>query len=512
MVGALALFIVAVLSLLMLPDSTPVRPKFTISKQTTYLNGPLRDNGLIDYRAALDAEYARGVTPENNAVVLLWQVVGPDDSLSGFEAKYFGRLGTPPPAESGQYLFQPHKMVKEVVGGVPIYRPADRSSELPEPLDECAEAIERPWTRREFPKLAEWLDAKAALIQLAVAATNRPRYYSPLVAPEGGAQVMSVPLPIAQQSRQVARTLIARGMLALGEGRIDDAWQSALACHRLSRLVGQGPCLVDMLVSLTIEGMAENLDVVIIGSKSLTIAQCTRFAADLRRLPAAPDFTTKVDLFERCSNLDAILSLADEGARSLTAENAKGGVHRLLARFHATNGADWDIALRLANQFFDEFLAAASKPSFADRQRAEKAWDAHFHQVNQQNENGETDDNRSQRAVKKVALMLIPELPTASDARDRIEQRFELLQLALALAAYRGDRGAYPAKLADIAGDYIARIPVDRFNDQPLHYREKDGGVLLYSVGPSLRDEDGREPSSDPRGDNVTIHIGPPRP
>ena len=48
----------------------PKRP-ITISKQTTYLVQPLDRDGYVDYLAALNHLDSQGVTPENNAGILL---------------------------------------------------------------------------------------------------------------------------------------------------------------------------------------------------------------------------------------------------------------------------------------------------------------------------------------------------------------------------------------------------------------------------------------------------------
>ena len=52
------------------------RVAVTISKGTTYLTSPLRPDGYVDYVAAVNARYGQGVTPENNAAVLLWKATG----------------------------------------------------------------------------------------------------------------------------------------------------------------------------------------------------------------------------------------------------------------------------------------------------------------------------------------------------------------------------------------------------------------------------------------------------
>ena len=45
-------------------------PKFTISKETTYVTGPLDKYGYIDYETALNERMSKGVTRETNANVL----------------------------------------------------------------------------------------------------------------------------------------------------------------------------------------------------------------------------------------------------------------------------------------------------------------------------------------------------------------------------------------------------------------------------------------------------------
>src|SRR5438552_3526184 len=59
--------------------SAPAKPKakITISKGTTRITEPLTPDGYPDYLEWLNRKYSKGVTPDNNAVVLLWRIVGP---------------------------------------------------------------------------------------------------------------------------------------------------------------------------------------------------------------------------------------------------------------------------------------------------------------------------------------------------------------------------------------------------------------------------------------------------
>src|SRR6184192_2449765 len=45
----------------------PATPRFAISKETTYVAGPVRADGTIDYVEAINERLSQGVTKENNA-------------------------------------------------------------------------------------------------------------------------------------------------------------------------------------------------------------------------------------------------------------------------------------------------------------------------------------------------------------------------------------------------------------------------------------------------------------
>ena len=48
-------------------------------RQTTYVDGPRTPDGDIDYAAALNRHYGRGVAPRQNACAALWRVLGPNE-------------------------------------------------------------------------------------------------------------------------------------------------------------------------------------------------------------------------------------------------------------------------------------------------------------------------------------------------------------------------------------------------------------------------------------------------
>ena len=55
------------------------KPAFTISKETTVVEGPLRKDGTIDYVKVINEILSKGVTKGNNAAVPLLQALTPRD-------------------------------------------------------------------------------------------------------------------------------------------------------------------------------------------------------------------------------------------------------------------------------------------------------------------------------------------------------------------------------------------------------------------------------------------------
>ena len=79
------------------------KPRFTVGKETTYVTRPVDREGYIDYVAALNDRLRRGVTPDNNAAVLLWKAIGPHPEKSNMPPEFFRWLGSPAPPEVGDY-------------------------------------------------------------------------------------------------------------------------------------------------------------------------------------------------------------------------------------------------------------------------------------------------------------------------------------------------------------------------------------------------------------------------
>ena len=484
------------------PPATPAKPKvlITISKETTYITEPLRKDGYVDYVAALNQLCSKGVTPENNAAVPFLKAMGPAEINKHVREAYFKMLGMKPLLEKGDY----YVTLKKYAGGL---KPAEKPSAPSESVIELLwkqqdQAMTRPWSRKEFPVLADWLAANEKHLALVIEASNRPRRYDPLISCNGS--VIGVFLSAVNQYREAARALTARAMLRVGEGKLEEAWQDLLACHRLARLAGQGWGLIDLLIAVTVDRTACAVDQGLLQHAQLTAAQTLRMRDDLARLPPMPKLADMIDRGERFAYLDFVRAIARDrvgGLAALDGAIEPRGSFRLSLDSAAQTVADWDQILRMGNRWCDRMAGTCRMPSGADRRAALRQIDHELGKLAAEAQNWRSlalpmlagsREGISRQIGQNFASMFLPGASVCAQADDRATMQFELTKLGFALAAYRADHGSYPAKVAELAPKYAPEIPKDLFNDADLHYKPEGKGYLLYSVGPNGKDDGGK--------------------
>jgi hypothetical protein len=116
--------------------------------------------------------------------------------------------------------------------------------------------------------------------------------------------------------------------------------------------------------------------------------------------------------------------------------------------------------------------------------------------------------------TKNYALvaMLLPGLGKVTSREATALARLNLAQTAVALERFRaGNTNRYPDALTELAPKFLAAVPNDPFDGQPLRYQKAGaGGYLLYSVGADLKDDSGvRKAGVD---DLSFVVVRPPRP
>jgi hypothetical protein len=503
------------------------RGKFTISKETTYVTGPLDKDGYIDYPTALNERLGKGVTPENNANVLLWKALGPQLEKKTMPAEFFKLMGMEPPPEKGEYFVDLTSYLRKQFNTDP-----SESAEIEEQLIRCAQ---RPWKSEEFPTVASWLKANEKPLSLVVDATKLPQYYSPYVLTQtekGSPGLISAVLPEGvQKCRAFANALIARAMLKVSQGASGEAWQDLLACHRLGWLVGRGGMIIDALVGIAIDGVACKADLAFLAETKPNAKRIEHCLRDLQNLPTFPALADKLDLGERFLFLDSAMGMAREGAVPDDPLLRIFQNFPLIGKLDAA--IDWNPTMQSGNRFYDRTVAALRETDRDLRKKSleqideelrglKQKWDKELQRFEDElkklqakSPNAMSRAELIERIVKArdqmigdiLISMLAPSVNKMPRAWDRVQQVHDNLRIAFALEWYQRDNRRHPKKLEDLAPKYLKEIPADIFSGKSLIYRPNEKGYLLYSVGYYGKDEGGRGLEDEPMGWNISVRM-----
>lgn len=474
----------------------------TISKQTTYITEPLRKDGFVDYLAALNQRCREGITQENNATIPLLKAIGLGKIAPKHRDEYCRMLGIKLLPEKGDYYVDLEEYVHALKAKEkPVAELGEKDHDAIS--EQLTKAMKRPWSKKEFPVLAGWLAANERPMVLLVAASKCPRSYDPLISEDG--QLIGMLLPTVTLYREAVRVLTTRAMFRVDEGKIDEAWEDLLACHRLARLAGQGPTLVESLVAVAVDSMACAADQGLLQHVRITAAQAAKMRDDLGKLPPMPKIVDKIVAGERLVFLDCVGTVCRKGISSIASlldgpKSDRGMVKSMLDVMLAAS-VDWDQVLRMGNSWYDRMADACRKPTRADRRVAMGKIESEIFKLAKKSVDlkslgasalGRPREEISRRMGELLLGLFLPPLSRVADAEDSAAMRSELNRLAFALAAYRADHGSYPAKLAHLKPKYLTEVPKDIFIDAALHYTRQGDGYLLYSVGRNEKDDGGK--------------------
>ncbi len=502
------------------PASRPAKVRITISRKTTYVLGPLNADGTVNYVAAINKMSSKGVTPKNNAAIPLIKALGPEVLDKKFRSRILKALKMPPLPEKGDYFVPFWKYQED-------HEPRDGTDEQIDAFYKKTDAnrdkaLAAPFSPKDFPFVAAWLKVNEKPLNAVVAATKRPRYFVPWMSDSVPPKLEDGLMRVSWgKLKYTAKALICRAMLKSAKGQAASARSDLLAVHRLARLVGQGPTLIDRLVAMSIEAFACGGDTELATSGELTADQAKAHLADLQALPPLPSMADTFERGEHFFALDAIMSCARVGIREAFAEVCLE-FYKIPKHTIPNIPVDWDETMLRYNRWNDRNVAAFSKATFAERKSALAAFGRDLENLSKQldkkygpvqttqpsllagmkllvermkrleaKKNVSTDELRRE-SVEIMVAYLVPNLGRASELYDKVIMQRRMAEVALALAACKGDIGRYPVILAVLKPHYLKKIPNDLFIEKPLHYKRTGEGYLLYSVGPDMKDDGGK--------------------
>ncbi|HMO35968.1 MAG TPA: hypothetical protein PKA06_07995, partial [Gemmatales bacterium] len=460
-----------------------IPPRFTISPETTYFTKPVREDGYIDYRAALNEKYSEGITPENNALVPLMQAMGSEiPAFDKIPEEFFDRLGMERPSRQSNHLVKIETLASEENW---------KELESPTQFEEWyKKVLERPWKREDYPQLANWLERNRSPLALVEQAAKRSRFYAPVVySSEARAEneyLLGAILPHLQTTRELHQMLIARAMLSIGEKSYEAAWNDLLMALQLSHLYSQGSLLIESIL-----GMSERQRTC---EATISLLECPLPAAlvqkieqDLQSLPPFQNVSRQINLGERAAILDTLQRFhmwgtSGEDMTGLPRPPIPGYFkHREINRLRAAN---WDPVLKKVNQWYDRLAETATKSKRSERdviqlqdkiklnfmrievQNARQSWWAFLRSAQ-----GEVELFGNQ-----IIVLVTPAIDNLCLAQDRAEQKFRLLALAVQLARHRQEKGEYPENLHELSPKPSTALLIDISNEKPLYYEHTTNG------------------------------------
>ena len=346
----------------------------------------LDSQGLIDFVRANNDHRSHGVTPQNNAAVPLFEAFGPVATPWTESDDYYRMLQMRQPPERGSYLVTLANFEvqydKRSRPGI-LDHPA--SAEAWKPF---ASALERPWAKDEFPRLARCIAANRIPLSKIVDASHRSKYYLPVIDTYHELPALSICASEIRYLKEAVQLLAARAMLNLGEGNVNDAWRDTVAIFRLSRLAAQGPGVIDFLFGVWMHERACLLTASIAHFGKLTRDRCGVFREELRQLPKFQSVGQQIRYGERYVFLDiaqrsarlgplgfylAINAISQLSFDPIKGENPHNGGRSDVTIWFYNESVDWDEVMRLGNAKFEAAARIFEQPTREKRNAARDA-------------------------------------------------------------------------------------------------------------------------------------------
>ncbi|MFO7905457.1 MAG: DUF1559 domain-containing protein, partial [Pirellulaceae bacterium] len=469
--------------------SIPLR----ISEETTHITEPLTSDGKhVDYFAAIEQEaYPEGMATEKNGYRLIVEHLGmPEDCSLEDYREIRRKLGLAPSTTDNQpdMSFQePHDflteyfaserfdeaLVKDLLapetpaedaleddsaagageagtsengyvdeetrsGQRVAERGYDLSSDPEAAVLALADRFGAAWTLNELPMMDEWLKNNGPALDLVSRAVRQPVFRVPLAREdredENGTLWDLLLISHVQQVRGFARGLSARAYYRIGTGQIDKAIDDIATCKRLGRHVQNGTMLVESLVGIAVEGIADSIGVGDVLKDPPTKEQLRRLLREMNDLPPR-DSLQKTLRFERYVLLD-VVQLLSQGKGSF--DYFFDRYSPMISRCIETVGLDWNVIARRLNQHFDTLLETGRAPPRASMYRLTAI----------------SIRERSKIVADMLGNLLLPSFEAVREATRRSQCVEHMKRITLAMLIYERDhRTLPPAYSADEDGN-----------------------------------------------------------
>ncbi len=507
----LVLLIPSLLLILLAADMLWVRMwrRIPIGYDTTRLTGPLRPDGTVNYAAALDAVYSKGVTLENNAVPLLIEASGElsTDRSALFQAyrrKLFARLRMAVTVkQSGFHSY--FQWVNLKLGNDLTNAQWDTDVTRVDPSFRL-----HPWTASQNPLAARWVHSNAAALAIFYRAVKRHEFYLPIIS----FREVNAPNAFLQNFHAIGVAAAARAMFRLGNHDTIGAIADINADMRLAMLMSKDPSLLARLNDYPVISAALRAEAAAAGSGLLSQNELRNLLRHTLPRSAILPLTAQLQ-FQRFDSLAFLEKAGKYGIRTLVSEfnaNNPNGLPKpppLTARLlDALVPVNFAATMRQRNRLYDRAKLAIGYRHYLRRKAALAALAR------------SVVEKASEHPIRQWMNPFAAALPATANSLslffnrfpERLITRRRITILAVGLAIYKREHGHYPQRLSALVPKYVPRIPPDGFTGKALKYHLLNQGhaFVLYSVGPNGVDNGGKGSAAGSGNDDISVRSGVP--
>ncbi len=303
----------------------------------------------------------------------------------------------------------------------------------------------------------------------------------------------SVMFPHFSRLREFARLLSAEALWRKRKGDWDGAVESCVAALRLTRRMGDEPCLINFLVQGAIFAISMDTAQRVLEDADPSPQAYQALLRELRAWDIDRDFVRVLQM-ERVWLIWACNWMREKASRR--------EIHELLTK--GTNQIELSVWLkgrasliaeneRLGLRPYEQAIAFARKGvphDWAQIDRWEKACEQTIGKGKMVFTFGGIELTWHPKAV---AAYLFPTMSRIFQRAATFHAHQRLGETAIALRLYRQEHGHYPKSLSELVPRYLPSVPTDPFDGKPLRYRQEGKGFRLWSIGEDRKDDGGVE-------------------
>jgi hypothetical protein len=317
-------------------------------------------------------------------------------------------------------------------------------------------------------------------------------------------------IPYLQPLRSAAVLLKGDAGRAALSGDADIAMADTLALLNVSRHCQETPFLVNLLVSVAVQGLAENeVQNILTVKPGLWPNQQL---ADLAHAIVASKIDWRRGFTGEANGFyDAMQRLyTDDGhgdGRLVFRSSAGQNVFQILGSLTSLGAGD--AASFYTDDPFAVLMLPAANMVVASRKEMTEMYlrflESRFALIEtpfwkgrefiQPDEHALSDEAGPIERYRYLFLRLM--VPATEKLRNTIvtaDGRRDGVLIGIALELYHREHGAWPKSLEELSPRWLPSLPVDRITGDPLHYKIVDDRPVVYSVGINKVDEGGRVP------------------